>query len=73
MAKTVEAVFENGVFRPLTPVDYPEGQRVHVYMYGPESVVSLEQMEEEMRKIQDAFAEWSDEDWSEFEQTFKRD
>jgi predicted DNA-binding antitoxin AbrB/MazE fold protein len=27
-AKTVDAVFENGVFRPLEPVGLPEHQRV---------------------------------------------
>ena len=28
MADTVEAVFERGVFRPLDPVELPDGQRV---------------------------------------------
>jgi predicted DNA-binding antitoxin AbrB/MazE fold protein len=30
MKKSVEAVYENGVFRPLEPVDLPEHQRVQV-------------------------------------------
>lgn len=28
MTQFIEAVFENGVFRPLQPVDFPEHQRV---------------------------------------------
>jgi predicted DNA-binding antitoxin AbrB/MazE fold protein len=28
--KSVEAIYENGVFRPLEPVDLPEHQRVEV-------------------------------------------
>jgi predicted DNA-binding antitoxin AbrB/MazE fold protein len=30
MKKSVEAIYENGVFRPLEPVDLPEHQRVLV-------------------------------------------
>ncbi len=30
MTTTIEAVYENGVLRPLTPLALPEGQRVHV-------------------------------------------
>jgi predicted DNA-binding antitoxin AbrB/MazE fold protein len=30
MAKTIEAIYENGVFRPLEAVDLPEGETVQV-------------------------------------------
>jgi predicted DNA-binding antitoxin AbrB/MazE fold protein len=30
MKKSVEAIYENGVFRPLEPVDLPEHQRVQL-------------------------------------------
>ena len=30
MKKSVEAIYEDGVFRPLEPVDLPEHQRIHV-------------------------------------------
>jgi predicted DNA-binding antitoxin AbrB/MazE fold protein len=30
MNESVEAIFENGVFRPLSPVDLPEGEHVHL-------------------------------------------
>ena len=28
MSETIEAIYENGVFRPVKPVDLPEGTRV---------------------------------------------
>ena len=30
MSNHIEAVYENGVFRPLSPVDLPDGERVHL-------------------------------------------
>jgi predicted DNA-binding antitoxin AbrB/MazE fold protein len=30
MSQTIEAVYENGVFKPLTPVNLPEGAPVQV-------------------------------------------
>jgi len=30
MSHTIEAIYENGIFRPLSPVDLPEGTRVRV-------------------------------------------
>lgn len=35
MTKTIEAVFENGVFRPLQPVEFEEGRRVLVEILLP--------------------------------------
>lgn len=35
--KTIQAIYENGVFRPITPVDLPEGFRVSVEMTDTES------------------------------------
>lgn len=32
MSKIIEAVYENGVFRPLEPVTLPEGEHVQVTM-----------------------------------------
>lgn len=34
MSQTIEAVYENGVFKPLTPVDLPEGTPVQVEPYA---------------------------------------
>lgn len=30
MSQTIEAIYENGVFKPLSPVDLPEGARVRL-------------------------------------------
>jgi predicted DNA-binding antitoxin AbrB/MazE fold protein len=30
MSKTIEAIYENGMFRPITPVNLPEGTRVFI-------------------------------------------
>lgn len=35
--KTIHAVYENGVFRPTTPVDLPDGSRVTVQPESPEA------------------------------------
>ncbi len=32
MSKTIEAIYENGIFKPLSPVDLPEGARVRIEM-----------------------------------------
>ena len=45
MAKLIEAVFENGVFKPLQPVDLKEGQHVKVAL--PPTVVGNVTPEEE--------------------------
>lgn len=38
----IEAVFENGVFRPLTPVELPEHQRVTLVLLTDERVFDEE-------------------------------
>ena len=30
MSQTIEAIYENGIFRPLSPVNLPEGTRVRI-------------------------------------------
>jgi predicted DNA-binding antitoxin AbrB/MazE fold protein len=34
---TISAIFENGVFRPLEPVELPEGSQVDVEIRAPKS------------------------------------
>jgi predicted DNA-binding antitoxin AbrB/MazE fold protein len=36
MKKSIEAIYENGMFRPLEPVDLPEHQRVQVTIVDEE-------------------------------------
>lgn len=46
MSSTIQAVFENGVLRPLTPLGLPEGQQVQIVIAvdentGPENAASI--------------------------------
>ena len=36
MTKQIEAVYEQGVFRPLEPVELPEGARLDIVLITPE-------------------------------------
>lgn len=72
MAREIEVVYENGVFKPQVPVCLPEGHRLKLYIpYEPRNVTP-EQVLQEWEELREAFADWTDEDWAEFEQTFKR-
>lgn len=55
MSKTVEAIYENGVFRLLEPVSLPEGEhgQVAVPELSEELVHALADMTEEERRIFD--------------------
>jgi len=54
MATTIAAVYENGLFRPLSPVSLPEGQRVQVEIPAPirDGPISMEEAEEIMRRLE---------------------
>ena len=45
MSKTVEAIFENGVLKPVTPLHIPEHKRVHLIIQEevgePSDILSL--------------------------------
>ena len=45
MVQQIEAVFENGVFRPLQPVHLPEQHRVTLLLSDPENVGHTEEPE----------------------------
>ncbi len=44
MALAIKVVYENGVFRPLEPVDLPEGQEGTVRLVKSESISEREQL-----------------------------
>jgi predicted DNA-binding antitoxin AbrB/MazE fold protein len=72
MSKTIEAIYENGVFRPVEPIKLEEGQRVQVYVpWVPDGLTpeEREKMEEEVYK---AFAEIPDDEWEEISKAWKR-
>jgi predicted DNA-binding antitoxin AbrB/MazE fold protein len=72
MARTIEAVYENGVFRPLQPVDLEDGQRVQVYLPFEGSKLTAEEALEMMRKTHKIFGEVSDEEWEKIAEGWKR-
>jgi len=39
MTTSIDAVYENGVLRPLTPLRLPEGQRVHVFVASGDAAI----------------------------------
>lgn len=45
MSQTIEAIYEDGIFKPLKPVDLPEGTRVRV-----EAEESSSDSDEQLRK-----------------------
>jgi len=45
MSQRIEAIYENGVFRPLHPVDLPEGTRVRI-----EAEISPADTDEQIRQ-----------------------
>jgi predicted DNA-binding antitoxin AbrB/MazE fold protein len=46
VGQSIEAVFENGVFRPLQPVTLPEKQRVTLVL--PPAPVEVDEVDEEV-------------------------
>jgi predicted DNA-binding antitoxin AbrB/MazE fold protein len=72
MAMTIEAVYENGVFRPLTPVKLDEGQRVQIYLPWAPNDVTAEEVRETFQKLQEACSQFSDEEWAEISKSWKR-
>ena len=74
MNTTIEAVYENGVFKPLQPVQLEEGQRVQVtFPMPPPKPVEGETPQEMLRRLGwGLFADIPDEDWQEISQSWRR-
>lgn len=72
MARTIEAVYEQGVFKPLQPVLLEEGQRVQIYLpaEGKLGPATPEEVEEIMRSAHQVYEGLSDEDIEEIEAGF---
>jgi len=73
MSRTIEAVYENGVFRPVEPIKLEEGQRVQVYVPWVPDGRTPEEAMESLREVQEAFSDLTDEDWEEISKGWKRD
>jgi predicted DNA-binding antitoxin AbrB/MazE fold protein len=70
MNKTIEAVYENGVFRPLEPVSLPEGEHVQVAVpaLSEEAKLKLKALEE----LVEACADMTEEEWRIFDEATTR-
>ena len=53
MKKSVEAIYEHGVFRPLEPVDLPEHQRVQLTVADEEEWLDRDYMEWAASQVQE--------------------
>ena len=70
MSKVIEAVYENGVFRPLEPVVLPEGERVQVRM--PEQFPALQARLTALDAFDAMDEELTEEQWRMFEEAAQR-
>lgn len=62
MNKTIEAIYEDGVLKPLTPLQLPEHQRVSVTIEE-----SFESPEEALKDWQQVYEGFSDKEIAEIE------
>ncbi len=65
MSRTIEAVYENGVFRPVEPIKLEEGQRVQVYFPWVPDDRTLEERLKDLEVIEKESDDISDEEWAE--------
>lgn len=49
--KTIQAIYENGTFRPITPVDLPEGSRVTIQPEGHDAASPVVPIEDDLDPI----------------------
>jgi predicted DNA-binding antitoxin AbrB/MazE fold protein len=69
MNKTIEAIYENGVFRPLEPVVLPKGEPVQVTL--PEITPEIQRRLTALDVFDAQFEELSEEQWQLFETTIQ--
>jgi predicted DNA-binding antitoxin AbrB/MazE fold protein len=70
MSKIVEAVYENGVFRPLEPVALGEGEHVHVHL--PELTPNLNERLAALEAFEQESEDLTEEQWEVFDDAVKR-
>ena len=67
MSKVIEAIYENGVFRPLEPVTLPEGEHVEVRV--PEVSPTPHERLEALEAFEAIREELTEEQWEAFDPT----
>ena len=70
MNKIIEAVYENGVFRPLEPIVFPEGEHVQIRL--PEVTPAHQERLAALEAFEEQSEELSEEQWNRFEQAVQR-
>ena len=73
MARTIEAVYQNGVFIPLRPVRLEEGEAVHVYLPHETDDLTPEQVHALVRESQEAFGQLTDDEWAKIAHSWQRE
>lgn len=70
MSKTIEAVYENGVFRPLEAVALPEGE--HVLVTLPEAAAEIQRRLAALDTFEASFTDLTEEQWQRFDEAVQR-
>jgi predicted DNA-binding antitoxin AbrB/MazE fold protein len=70
MSKVIEAVYENGVFRPLEPVLLPEGKHVHVTV--PDLPAARQQRLAALNEFEAVCTELTKAQWRRFDEAVQR-
>jgi predicted DNA-binding antitoxin AbrB/MazE fold protein len=70
VSKTIEAVYENGVFRPLEAVTLPEGE--HVQVTVPEASEEIQQRLAALDAFDASLENLTEEQWQRFDEAVQR-
>ena len=70
MSKTIDAVYENGVFRPLEPVKLPEGEHVHVTV--PDVKPEVQRRLAALDVFSATFDDLTEDQWRRFDEAVQR-
>lgn len=70
MSKTIEAVYEDGVFRPLEAVTLPEGE--HVQVTVPEVTEETQRRLAALDAFEASLGELTQEQWQRFDEAVQR-
>ena len=73
MARTIEAVYQKGVFVPLRPVRLEEGEAVHVYLPYECDSLTPEQVHDLVRESQEALEQLTQDEWAKIAHSWQRD
>jgi predicted DNA-binding antitoxin AbrB/MazE fold protein len=70
MSKTIEAVYEKGVFRPLEPIALSEGEQVQVTV--PEVNAEIQRRLAALDTFEATLEDMTEEQWEKFDEAVQR-